>query len=666
MISKAAILGISLLSAACALLAAPPQPVFDVLDYGAVGNDTTKNTQAIQAAIDAAAGSGGSVYFHNGIYVSGTIVLKHNMTLYIDSTATLLGSSDTIDYPSHAPANSNANFGACRKTLIYALNADSVAITGGGTIDGHGDLSQWIMNGNEATRPSLILIVLSKNIDIERIALKRAAMWTQSYIECDDLTIRNISVDCNYYGNRDGMDICDCHHVLIEDCTIFGDDDAICLKSGSARGVYDVVARNCTINKSERANGIKCGTASVGSFKKMLFENITIRDCDKAGIAIESVDGADIDSITCRNITMDQVGSPIFIVLGRRGGAGDTGTVAHITFENIKACNLISTYGCPVSGSPGHLLTGLTFKNIDFTFKGGVSTIPATPAEYAGQYPECTIWGDLPAYGFYVRHAKGVAFIGCTTSVAAADARQWLVNSDVSGLQVVSDSNVLPNIANKSTCSANSGFATIDSLWDNNTATAANDGAALSGQEAWVEFNFGSAMKISRASLYEDNSDNQVTDWKIAQWNGTEWSDVFPYKASNCAGWSRQFFDATTSKIRLYAKCAITGKFVSIHEFACNGKPASVSVSASPRSQEQCGMKMVTIARQKIAVPDWLWNKEVTVEVMDLRGRVLQRTKGIDTPLQRNCGLTLANNSLFIVVLSLNGKSVAYRLFLTN
>jgi polygalacturonase len=665
MIARAAHFSFAVLSVALLLPAAPRQPVFDVRDYGAVGDGVTKNTVAMQAAIDAAAGSGGSVYLHDGTYVSGTIKLKRNLTLYIDSSATLLGSPDTIDYPTQPRANGNRNFAACQKALIYGLHADSVTITGGGTIDGRGDLAQWIMNGQEKTRPSLILMTLSNNVTVEGVALKRSAMWTQSYIECDDLTLRKMSVDCNYYANRDGMDICDCHHVLIEECTIFGDDDAICPKSGSLRGVYDLVARNCVINKSERANGIKFGTASVGSFKKMLFENITIRDCDKAGIAVESVDGADIDSITFRNITMDQVGSPIFIVLGARANAVDTGTIRNVTFENIKACNLSATIGCPVSGSPGHPLENLTFKNLDFTFKGGVAAVPAKPAEYAGQYPECTIWGNVPAYGFYVRHAQNVSFIGCTTSVASADARPAMDTSDVSGLLVAADPMSLPNIANQSTFTESSGFTSIESLWDNATATAAGDPAAVNGQEAWVDFTFRSAMRITSAALYEDNSGSEVTEWTIIYWTGTGWADVCPYKPSNCAGWSRQVFDITTERLRLYAKCAVAGKSVSIHEFVCNGQPATASVS--PRKPHQQQMRPITIANRRIAIPAGLWSTETVVQISDLRGRVLKRVKGTESVALRTWGdKAAAGNGVVIVTFSLNGKCVSSRMLLTR
>ena len=357
------------------VFSAPTAPVYDVFNYGAVGNGTTKDTAAIQAAIDACSGSGGSVYLHNGTFLTGMIVLKSNMTFYIDSSATLLGSTDDADYPDKTltPIISTL-IGSYGRRSIYSEGANNLKITGGGTVDGHGDVAKWLINGNEQIRPVLIYLTMGNTIEVSNLHLTRSAMWTLVPLECDYVTIRDLDINCNLYGNRDGIDPCDCHHLLIENCTIFTDDDAICFKSGHSRGVDDVSVRNCTINKSERASGIKFGTTSYGGFKNMLFEDITIKDVDKGGLSFEAVDGADIYNVTARRIKIEDAGTPIFIILGDRGRTptGDPhkiGSVDTVKFEDITASNLKYATGCAISGSIINSVTykinNLTFDNVD-------------------------------------------------------------------------------------------------------------------------------------------------------------------------------------------------------------------------------------------------------------------------------------------------------------
>lgn len=409
-------------------IATPPSPVHDVFKYGAKGNGLTKDTASIQAAIDACAGTGGSVWLHDGKFLSGMIRLKSNMTFYIDASATLLGATDDADYPKTIPntRNINAQTGLWRG-LIHSEGADNLTITGGGTIDGQGDIPKWRMNGGETKRPVLVYLTLGKHIEVSNLKLRRSAMWTFVPLECDYLTIRNIDINCNLFGNRDGIDPCDCQHVLIENCTFFTDDDAICFKSGHPRGVSDVIVRKCTILKSERASGIKFGTIGYGGFRNMLFEDITINDVDKGGISVESVDGAGISNVTFRRIKMTDVGAPIFIILGNRGttpkgGPRKIGSVDGITFEDVTARNVKSPWGCAIAGmkvdSVARKVKNITFRRMDCVFKDGLTTSPPAPGENLGPYgyPECNMWGNLPAYGYYVRHAENVRFIDCKTS----------------------------------------------------------------------------------------------------------------------------------------------------------------------------------------------------------------------------------------------------------
>src|SRR5262249_46148661 len=144
----------------------------------------------------------------------------------------------------------------------------------------------------EATRPMLIYNALGNHIAIKNLTLKNAAMWGLVNLETDYVTIQNVSINTPFGGTRDGIDIVDCHHVIVEGATILSQDDSICLKSGTRRGVDDVTVRNCHIVRSIVANALKLGTASYGGFSNVTFDTIEIDQADKAAMAVEAVDGA--------------------------------------------------------------------------------------------------------------------------------------------------------------------------------------------------------------------------------------------------------------------------------------------------------------------------------------------------------------------------------------
>ncbi len=422
------------------LIGKPPSPVFDVTGYGAVGDGKTLNTKAIQAAIDACGGTGGSVYIPEGVFVTGTLRLKSKMTLFVSPKAMIWGSAADEHYPEQYPPSKSHGMGRLKKALIYAENADGITIDGGGIIDGNGSISKWKMNGSEWLRPILVYPVKCTQVTVRNVYLRNAAMWCLVPLETHHFTARNVYVESRDYGNRDGIDLTDTHHVLIENCTLNTDDDIICPKSGRRSGVADVTVRDCYLLTSVRANGIKFGTASYGQFRDMLFEDILIKNCDKAAIALESVDGADIRNIVFRRIDINHTNSPFYLVIGKRQGtpADDVkkmGSIENILFEDVIARNLRSRIGCPISGNTGentqYPIKSLTFKRCDIIFLGGRKDIPKHPPEMGTQYPECVIWGDMPAYGYFIRHAENVRFIDCKTAVFPEDARSWRVLDDV-------------------------------------------------------------------------------------------------------------------------------------------------------------------------------------------------------------------------------------------
>lgn len=403
----------------------------DVRDYGARGDGVTKDTAAIQAAVDACAGQGGEVHLSNGTFLSGTIRLESKLSFVVDAGATLLGTQDDADYPEQNPATANSQLNNCRKALIYGENVHDVHLTGGGTIDGNGTAAKW-NNPPEATRPMAIFVVLSSDVTVDSLTVKNSAMWTLVTMETDNVVIRGVTIDSTVGATRDGIDIVDDHHVLVENCTIKSEDDSVCLKSGVARGVDDVTVRNVHILQSGVANAMKLGTAGYGSFTNITFDSIDAAHADKAAMAVESVDGATIQNVAFQNISFHDVGTPFFVIIGDRGSRPlgsprQIGSIDGVRFENVTGRSPRHAWGSILSGLTENGVTypirNVTFTDVNLTVQGHGSGTPADPPEYAGQYPDPNLWGDTPGYGLFLRHVDGVSFTRSSIALAGSDDR---------------------------------------------------------------------------------------------------------------------------------------------------------------------------------------------------------------------------------------------------
>lgn len=424
--------------------AASDVPTCNVRDHGAKGDGKTKDTAALQAAVDACAGTGGTVEVPAGTYLSGTIRLASNMTLDLQAGATILGTQVDADYPTLTPPTNNSQLSNCQKALVYAEGTHDLHIKGSGVIDGNGGLAEW-NNSKEATRPMAMFVVQGNGVSIDGITVRHSAMWSVVQMETDNLAISNFTVDSQQGSTRDGIDIVDCHHVTIDHANISSEDDSICLKSGVDRGVDDVKVTNSHVHTSGVANALKIGTATYGNFTNITFDTIDVAHADKAAMAVETVDGSTIQNIVFKNITYQDVGTPLFLIVGDRGVRPATaprriGSIDGVTFQNVTGSGGRHNWGSVISGleqnGTTYPISNVHFDNVHVTLQGNVGNIPAVPPEYSGEYPDPNLWGNTPASGFFFRHVNGVTFANSSFTVAGADARPLYSGVDIANIAI--------------------------------------------------------------------------------------------------------------------------------------------------------------------------------------------------------------------------------------
>jgi polygalacturonase len=412
---------------------------FNVRDHGAAGDGAHLDTKAIQDAIDACArAGGGTVFFPAGAYLSGTIVLKSRVTLHLDAGAVLLGSKNLQDYPSFVPALRSFTDTYTEKSLIYAEGLQDIGIRGRGVIDGQGAA----FKGPYKVRPYMMRFVSCRNVSVTDVSIKDSPMWVQHYLACEEVDIRGIRVHSRVNVNNDGIDIDGSQRVRISDCEISSGDDAIVLKATADRPSKDVVIANCVL--SSACNALKLGTESNGGFENIAISNCTIYDTRLAGIALEMVDGGVLDRVNISNIVMNNVATPVFIRLGDRarpfteGGARPpVGKLHNVAIANVQAEGA-GPMGCAIAGLAGHAIENVVLENLRLTFTGGGTRADARREipENADKYPEHSMFGTLPAYGFYCRHVKGLSLRNIETSFLEDDERPALVCDDVEGLEL--------------------------------------------------------------------------------------------------------------------------------------------------------------------------------------------------------------------------------------
>jgi polygalacturonase len=296
--------------------------VCDPATFGAKADGKTKDTTAIQAAIDAcAAAGGGTVTLNKGTYLSAPIVLKDNITLDVEKGSTLLGSPVHADYKTMEVFRNPGS-----QSLVTAANAHNLTLTGGGVIDGNG-WSWWKeangqrdhgVMGKVVFRPRLLVFDHCRHILIENLTVQNSPSWQIVPYYSDDVVMRNLRVLAPYPSpNTDAIDPFSSSNIVIDNVYADVGDDNIAIKSGAIDSPgpdapsKDITITNCTF---DHGHGLSIGSELAGGAQHIHAENIHFKGTDN-GIRVKANRdrGADVSDITFKDIDMTGVGIAILI-----------------------------------------------------------------------------------------------------------------------------------------------------------------------------------------------------------------------------------------------------------------------------------------------------------------------------------------------------------------
>lgn len=499
---KGALFSAVALSPVFPLARASAQPAlansFNVRAFGAAGDGDKLDTDAINAAIAAAAqAGGGTVYFPAGRYLSFSIRLQSNVSLYLDAGSIIIAAEPKDGYgqydlpePNEWDAYQDFGHSHWHNSLIWGEGLVNVTISGRGLIWGRGLIrsgpgarrklkagdmpsslgkadpmgerlregtvygAEMVGKGNKA-----IALKNCRNVVLRDFSMLKCGHFAVLATGVDNFTIDNVTVDTD----RDGFDIDCCRNVRVANCAVnTPNDDAICLKSsyalGKARFTEQVTIVNCQVSgfdlgsfldgtlqrtqvKAPDQEGV-CGRIKLGTESNGGFRNITIANCvfeHCRGLAIESVDGGIIEDITVDNLSMrDLTTSPLFIRLGRRMRAPEgtpVGAIRRVNISNVVVSQANAPFSSIIAGLPGKPIEDVRISNLTVEHGGGGNAGDARRSipENEEHYPEPSMFGITPAYGLYARHVRNLQVHHADLRTSSIEGRPPVVLDDVDG-----------------------------------------------------------------------------------------------------------------------------------------------------------------------------------------------------------------------------------------
>ena len=398
----------------------------------------------------------------------------------------LLGSTHPDDYyqlqvmgDGDVVRKDNSKYG-----LILAQGATNIKLTGEGVINGQGqelaltidslvkcgvkkdpNYSTRLRRPSEIMRPKLFFFSECDGVEISGLHLRNSACWGLSFDLCSNMKLHHLDIYNRAYWNNDGIDMTDCFNSSITNCRINSADDGICLKSYHKKGnSHNLRIDSCEIRSS--ASAVKFGTATWGNFRDITITNIKVIDTYRSCIAIESVDGSKIENIVVDGLQATNTGNAIFVKLGNRAN-NDQGYIRNIVLRNMdielalgrpdteydlrgpSVSYFHNPFPSSITGYPGHAVQNVLLENIKISAPGrgdkGMAYVkPDEVPENENHYPEFTMFGELPAWGFFLRHVDGLTLRNVQLTLRARDFRPAIVQDDVRGYKTENLDIVLP------------------------------------------------------------------------------------------------------------------------------------------------------------------------------------------------------------------------------
>jgi polygalacturonase len=424
---------------------------FNVRDFGAKGNGSTLDDDAIDRAVTAAnAAGGGTVLFPSGTYQSRTIHLKSNVTLQLDTGATIRAAGSGMDAAEPNPFSRYQDYGHSHfhDALMWGDGITNFAVTGSGTIDGSALVTA---NGVPAGKGDKALsLTRCANVTVRGVTFRSGGHFAILTNGCNGVLLDGVKVLAT--KSRDGVNLINTANVEVTHSRIEAQDDALSFKSDFALGrtfvSEHIRVHDSTILSTEN-NALQFGVESCGDFRDVVFQKVAITGAGKAGIGIVSLDGGRITDVHYSGITMNRVSSPFFLRLGGRGSCPGTpppGQLANITISDVTGTNLTTPapvrgapeYASTLVGSPGARIANVSFTNVKLTVPGGhkASDANAVPPEGLSLYRPRE-FGTRPAYGFWLRHVTGITFTNVDVEFAKSDGRPAFAVDDGQTVQWV-------------------------------------------------------------------------------------------------------------------------------------------------------------------------------------------------------------------------------------
>jgi exo-poly-alpha-galacturonosidase len=293
---------------------------YNILQYGAKGDSITLNTSAIQKAIDACS-PGGTVIIPTGIFLSGALFLKSDMTLYIQKGGVLKGSTKIEDYYPIIPTRFEGWEVESFSSLITAgkldksgkINISNLALRGEGKIYGGGSELGRAMTSAKGrrSRGRLICLMNCSNVDIQGLSIENPPCWTIHYTYSQNVSIHDLKISSTA-SNGDGIDPDSSTDSYIFNCSFSTGDDCIAIKSGKnpegnivGKPTENVWITNCDF---VRGHSVAIGSEMSGGVK-----NVLVRDCKLGnlyyGLQIKGSKerGGYVENITVKDCDLQQI-----------------------------------------------------------------------------------------------------------------------------------------------------------------------------------------------------------------------------------------------------------------------------------------------------------------------------------------------------------------------